>query len=88
VKTPRLFYWPVEEPRRPVTHPYRDTMIVYAVLALVVVGLALVTGGSLGKAVVIAALFYVAATAWSLAAWRRRLRKRPPDGSAQGGAEE
>jgi membrane protein implicated in regulation of membrane protease activity len=87
MKAPRIFYWTVDEPRQ-LAHPYRDTMIVYAVLALIIVGLALLTGGSLGKAVVIAALFYVAATAWSLVSWRRRLRKRPPDPGAQGGAEE
>ena len=64
-------------------------MIVYGVLAVLIIGMAAATGGDLGKALVIAALFYVAATAWSLASWRRRLRKRrAADGTAQGGAEE
>ena len=87
MKTPRFLHWSVDEPKS--THPYRDTMIVYGVLAVLIIGMAAATGGDLGKALVIAALFYVAATAWSLASWRRRLRKRrAADGTAQGGAEE
>jgi len=87
MKRPRFLQWSVDEPKS--THPYRDTMIVYGALALVIVGMAAATGGDIGKAVVIAALFYVAATAWSLASWRRKLRKRrAADATAQGGAEE
>ncbi len=88
MKTPRLLNWPVEE-TKPIKHPYRDTMIVYGALAIVIVVIAAATGSDVGKAVVIAALFYVAATAWSLASWRRRLRKRrSADAAAQGGVEE
>jgi hypothetical protein len=83
---PYLLRWGAEEPK-PIKHPYRDTMIVYAVLALVIVGFAAITGGDLGRAVLIAALFYVAATAWSLVWWRRKLRQRSA-AQAQGGAEE
>jgi hypothetical protein len=84
MKRPYFLQWQVDEPRT--AHPYRDTMIVYGVLAVLIVGMAAVTGGDIGKALVIAALFYVAATAWSLASWRRRLRRRRS--AAQGGAEE
>ena len=85
-KGPYLLRWGAEEPK-PIKHPYRDTMIVYAGLALVIVGFAAVTGGNLGRAVLIAALFYVAATAWSLVWWRRKLRQRRTR-PAQGGVEE
>jgi hypothetical protein len=57
-------------------HPYRDTAIVYAVLAALVVVLALATGGSVARAVVTAALVFVAATLWSWRIWRNRLRAR------------
>ena len=91
-KGPYLLRWGAEEPK-PIKHPYRDTMIVYAALALVIVGFAAITGGSLGRAVLIAALFYVAATAWSLLWWRRKLQQRrtaqtQSDQEELGGAEE
>ena len=54
-------------------HPYRDSAIFYAVLALVVVGLALLTGGGVMRAIVIAVAFFVLATAWSWYRWRERL---------------
>jgi Flp pilus assembly protein TadB len=85
-KGPYLLRWGAEEPK-PIKHPYRDTMIVYAGLALVIVAFAAITGGNLGRAVLIAALFYVAATAWSLVWWRRKLRQRRA-AQPQGGAEE
>ena len=56
-------------------HPYRDTALVYAGLAGLVVVLALLTGGSLARALVTAALVYVAATLWSWRIWRNRLRE-------------
>jgi len=57
-------------------HPYRDTALVYAGLAGLVVVLALVTGGSLARAIVTAGLVYVAATLWSWRIWRNRLREQ------------
>jgi hypothetical protein len=85
-KGPYFLRWAAEEPK-PIRHPYRDTMIVYAGLALVIVGFAAITGGNLGRAVLIAAVFYVAATAWSLVWWRRKLRQRRT-APTQGGVEE
>jgi Flp pilus assembly protein TadB len=66
-----------DEPREPPPkHPYRDTILVYSVLALVVVGFAWLTGGDLTRALVVAALFWLAGTAYGLVAKRRRLRRR------------
>jgi len=57
-------------------HPYRDTALVYAGLAGLVVVLALATGGSITRALVTAGLVYVAATLWSWRIWRNRLREQ------------
>jgi Flp pilus assembly protein TadB len=57
-------------------HPYRDTAIVYAGLAVLVVVIALATGGGLVRAVITAALVFVVATLWSWRLWRNRLRER------------
>jgi 4-hydroxybenzoate polyprenyltransferase len=56
-------------PRR----PYRDSAILYGVLAVLVLGFALLTGSDLARALVIAAVFFVAATAWSWFRFRQRL---------------
>ena len=57
-------------------HPYRDTALVYGGLALLVVALTAVTGGSLVRAIVVAVFVYVAATLWSWRIWRNRLREQ------------
>ena len=65
-----------ETPIRPVPkHPIRDSAFVYLLMAAVIVGLSLATGGSIGRAVVVAALFYAAAMAWAVVRWRQRLRE-------------
>ena len=56
-------------------NPYRDTFVVYGVLAVIVVVVALLTGGSLGRAVVIALLFFFAASAWNVYRITRRRRR-------------
>ena len=58
----------------PPKNPVRDTLMVYGVLAVIIVLVAWLTGGSLGRAVVIAALFFVVACGWTL--WRFRVRAR------------
>ena len=73
-KQPRRLLWGLPEAPLP-KHPYRDSMLVYGFFALIVVLLAWVTGGSVGKAVVIAAVVWFAATVWSLARWRQRLQR-------------
>jgi Flp pilus assembly protein TadB len=64
----------VPEPQPP-KRPYRDTAIMYAVLAVLIVVVAWLTGGSLGRAVVWAVGFFVIATAWSFWRWRQRLQR-------------
>jgi hypothetical protein len=64
-----------DTPRRPVPkHPIRDSALVYLLMAAVIVLISVATGGSVGRAVVVAALFYVAAMAWAVVRWRQRLR--------------
>ncbi len=53
--------------------PYRDTAVFHLVLAALIVVVAFLTGGSLLRALVIAAVFFVFATAWSWSRWRSRL---------------
>ena len=60
----------------PPKHPYRDTLLVYLGLALVIVLVAWVTGGDVRNAVAIAAVFYVLASAWSITRWRKRIREQ------------
>jgi membrane protein implicated in regulation of membrane protease activity len=69
----RTLRW--EPPERPIPkRPYRDTVLVYGGMAIVVVVLAAVTGGSLVQALAIALAFFVIATLWSWRTWRHRLR--------------
>jgi hypothetical protein len=60
---------------RPPRRPYRDSAILYGVLAAVIVLVAWATGGGPARAVAIATGFFVAATAWSTWQWRARLRR-------------
>jgi len=71
---PRQLRWGLPEAPTP-KHPYRDSMLVYGFFAALVVLLAWITGGSVGKAVVIAAVVWAAATIWSIVRWRQRLQR-------------
>lgn len=64
--------WPesTEIPKR----PYRDTALLYGVMAAVIVVIAWLTGGGVARAAAIAVVFFVAATAWSFYRWRQRIR--------------
>jgi hypothetical protein len=53
-------------------HAYRDVALAYGALALIVVLLAVVTGGDILRAVLVAFVFWVVATGWSW--WRFRAR--------------
>jgi hypothetical protein len=68
---------PPETP--PPTRPYRDSAILYAVLAVVIVAVAWITGGGLARAVGIAVFFFVIATSWSFWRWRQRLERAPQE---------
>ena len=69
--------WEAHTEQRPLPkHPYRDTALVYGGMSSIVVLVALITGGDIVKAVVIAGLFFIAATLWSWRNWRNRLRAR------------
>ena len=69
----RRLSWGVPETPPP-KHPYRDTMLVYAGLAIVVVLVAWVTGGGVKRAVGVAVVFFVIATAWTSYRFRAKLR--------------
>jgi membrane protein implicated in regulation of membrane protease activity len=64
--------------------PYRDSAIFHGVLAVLLVGVAWLTGGGLGRAVVVGALYFVAATAWTWWRFRQRIeRERSPDAAPE-----
>jgi len=71
----KRLWW--QGPQSPVPrHPYRDTAILYAVLAAIVVVFAAATGyHNLWKAVIVAAAVFVAATAYSWWYWYDRIQK-------------
>ncbi|MGI9112756.1 MAG: hypothetical protein ACR2GT_11285 [Gaiellaceae bacterium] len=55
--------------------PYRDSLLLNLVLALVILGVAQLTGGDLGRAIAVAAGYLVLATAYSWWRFRRRLQQ-------------
>ena len=55
--------------------PYRDSLLMNVVLALVILGFALLTGGDLVRAIAVAVAFFVLATAWSWWRFRQRLER-------------
>jgi membrane protein YdbS with pleckstrin-like domain len=68
--------WDSLDRDRPVPkHPYRDTAILYGVLAVLVVVIAWATGGDVVNAVVTAIFVFIVATLWSWRTWRNRLRE-------------
>ena len=66
-----------ERAERPLPkHPFRDSAIFYAVLALVIVVVSVFTGGGLARGLVAAVGFFVFATAWSWWRFRARIQER------------
>ena len=61
--------------RRLPAHPYRDSAILYAVLAGVFVGVMALTGGDVPLSVGIGCALFVATTAYSWWRWRQRIRQ-------------
>ena len=77
-----------ESDERPLpTHPYRDSAIVYGVMAVILVVLAGITGGSLVKATGAAIIFWLGATGWSWWKFRGRIRERERAASASAAVE-
>ena len=61
--------------RRLPKHPFRDSAILYGVLAAIVVAVGLLTNGNVLNAVVVALAFFLAATGYSWWRFRRRLEQ-------------
>jgi uncharacterized protein involved in response to NO len=68
--------WDLPQTRTIPKHPYRDTAVVYGGMAVIVVVVALATGGSLGRALVFAAAFFLIATLWGWRNWRNRIAEQ------------
>ncbi len=68
----------------PPKHPYRDTLLVYGGLSLVIVLIAWVTGGSVGKAAAVAAFFFVVASGWTMYRFHVRARAEARARRAEG----
>jgi len=73
---------PEREERPLPAHPYRDSAIVYGVMAVILVVLAGITGGSLVKATGAAIVFWLLASGWSWWKFRRRIREREREAAA------
>jgi hypothetical protein len=58
-------------------HPYRDGAIFHGALASLLVFVAWLTGGGIGKALVVGALYFLVATAWTWWRFRQRERREP-----------
>ena len=56
-------------------HPYRDGALFHAALAGLLVLVAWLTGGGLGRALVVGGLYFVVATAWTWFRFRQRIRR-------------
>ena len=62
-------------PRRIPKHPYRDSAVLYAVLAGVVVGATALTNGNVGRSVILAVALFIGATTYAWWRWRERIRR-------------
>jgi membrane protein implicated in regulation of membrane protease activity len=81
---PRRLQWGLPDSPPP-KHPYRDSVIVYAAFAIVIVVIAWATGGAVAKAALIAFIFFAIASAWNVYRWRSRLREEA-ERTRRGGA--
>jgi hypothetical protein len=66
-----------DQPERPIPkHPYRDSVIVYAALAGVLVAIVVATGGDAVRGAIAAVAVFVASTAYSWWRWHEKLRAK------------
>jgi hypothetical protein len=64
-------------PERPIPkHPYRDSAVLYAALAGLLIAVTALTGGDVPRSVWVACALFVAATAYSWWRWREQIRQR------------
>src|SRR5262249_40186912 len=63
-----------DSPRAMPKHPYRDSAILYAFLAGLVVAITALSGGAVVNSLIIAGALFVASTAYSWWRWRERAR--------------
>ncbi|HZT92596.1 MAG TPA: hypothetical protein VFA05_11205 [Gaiellaceae bacterium] len=68
----RLLRWGLPQAPPP-AHPYRDSLIVFAALAALIVLVGWATGGDVGRAAIVAGVFFVAAFLYNVVRWRTRL---------------
>jgi membrane protein implicated in regulation of membrane protease activity len=68
--------WKPFEDRPIPAHPYRDTALVYGIMAALLIIVASVTGGDILRAILVAAVFFLVVTAWSWWKFRGRIRER------------
>ena len=76
----RRLRWPSHEASLP-SHPYRDSAIIYACLAAIIVVIGALAGRSLVKVTLLAVAFFVVATAYSW--WRVREKQRAQERGRQ-----
>ena len=72
----RRLFWSSTPPQAVPAHPYRDSALVYAFYAVLVVLIAWLTGGPVVRAVELAAAFFVATVAWSWFRWHQRITRQ------------
>ena len=60
----------------PPSRPYRGSAILHAILALVILAVAAISGGSLFKAFLVAVAYFLVATGWSWFRFRQRESRR------------
>ena len=70
----RVRRWDAPEEPLP-ERPYRNTVVLHAAFAAVIVLVAWLTGGDLARALIVAVLFFLVATAWSFWRWSRRIEE-------------
>jgi len=67
-------------------HPYRDSALLHAVLALLIVVITLLTDGSPITGVLVAIAYFVLATAWSWLRFSRRIKEQGAQAESRTGA--